>query len=475
MNQKFCFVLLTAVIVFICCAVYPLVLSPRSTSLRLPQVRSYQSSSSVSNTTTQHATLRHTAIAIKRSPTSLVTPTSYLSLAKKNCTSPLTTLVFIKTHKTGSSTLQTIVNRFGFFHNLSFVFNKTSSKNGHFYGTLYGTLIKSPKEFLLPPLKVKYKDYKNYIYDMLAVHMRYNRKNMDMLMKTGCRYITIIREPAAQWESAFEEFMFQDAFSKAPTIRKDRRIETFLMKPEYYRDILKTTKYEGMAGRRYYYAQNSQIYDLGLDIKDFKNDTIINATIRRLGKEFNMILLAEYFDESLVILAKELCWEFEDIVYIKKNSREDRRNLSDEVRQKVSTWNHADVLLYDYFNKTLWRKVKEYGPTFEEDLKYFRQLNSNIFKQCANANLTYEKLNKKRTKHVEFTPKENSSQFCNTVAEHKKVLFDRVYRRQIPKTKPSSAIPQRVNTRKISSARNRTQRLKRPKLEHKPKKRIKKH
>ncbi|XP_072048385.1 galactose-3-O-sulfotransferase 3-like [Amphiura filiformis] len=310
---------------------------------------------------------------------------------------------------------------------------------------------------------------------MLAVHIRYNRNNMDMLMKTGCRYITIIREPAAQWESAFDEFMFQDALSNVSTIRKDRWIETFLMKPEYYRDILKTMKYQDIDGRRYYYVQNSQIYDLGLDIKDFKNDTIINSTIRRLGKEFNMILLAEYFDESLVILRKELCWDFEDIVYIKKNSREDRGNLSDEVRQKVLKWNHADVLLYDYFNKTLRRKVKEYGPTFEEDLNYFRKLNSNIFKQCANANVTYKKFGKNRThKHVEFTPKRNSSQFCHTVAEDKKVLFDRVYGRQIPKTKSSSEIPQRVNTRKRSNARNRTQRLKRPKLEHKPKKRIKK-
>ena len=34
-----------------------------------------------------------------------------------------------------------------------------------------------------------------------------------------------------------------------------------------------------------------------------------------------MVLIMEYFDESLVLLKRELCWELDDVVYFKLNQR----------------------------------------------------------------------------------------------------------------------------------------------------------
>ena len=360
----------------------------------------------------------------------------------RNC-SVWKTLVFIKSHKTGSTTLQTIVNRFGFFHNLSFVFNKKVAKNGHFY--FLPVTSDSPAKYFLPPLNVSAKDFKMYTnYDMLAVHVRYNRTAMDRFMKRGTKYISIIREPSAQWESAFSEFLFWEAFSNASVIPTENWIDEFMEKPSYYRERLRSLSYEGEMGRRWYYAQNSQMYDLGLDTgKDFYNKTIINALIRKLEKEFTLILITEYFDESLLILKKELCWDFHDIVYLPKNSRESRRNLTDELRQKIRLFNYADVLLYDYFNKTLWKKITEYGPNFEHDLQYFRELNHHIFQQCGNNASKIVKSGKRIFKHKEFSVKKNATLFCRTVAEHKSVLFQRVYNRQntanIKNKKPTRA------------------------------------
>ena len=349
----------------------------------------------------------------------------------QTCTS-WKTLVFIKSHKTGSTTLQTIVNRFGFFHNLSFVFNKQSAKNGHFY--FLPVTSDSPAKYFLPPLNVSAKDFKMYTnYDMLAVHVRYNRTAMDGFMKNGTKYISIIREPSTQWESAFSQFLFEEAFPNASAIPSESWIDKFLEKPSYYRERLRSMSYEGVMGRRWYYAQNSQMYDLGLDTgRDFYNETIINATIRKLEKEFTLILITEYFDESLLILKKELCWDFDDIVYLPKNLRISRRNLSDAVRQKIRLFNYADVLLYDYFNKTLWKKIKEYGPKFEHDLRYFRELNQDIFQQCGNNASKTAKRGKRIIKYKEFSAKKNATIFCRTVAEYKGVLFRRVYDRQNP-------------------------------------------
>ena len=366
---------------------------------------------------------------VSASPTTRLARTTSASI--ENCTR-WKNLVFIKSHKTGSTTLQTIVNRFGFFHNLSFVFNKKYPENGHFY--FLPVTVDSPRKYFLPPLNVRAGAYELYInYDMLAVHVRYNRIAMDKFMKKGTKYITILREPSTQWESAFDEFLFEDAFPNASAIPEDSRIDKFLKKPFYYRERLRFLPYEGVMGRRWYYAQNSQMYDLGLDAdNDFYNKTVINATIRKLEKEFTLILIMEYFDESLLILKKELCWEFHDIVYFPKNMRESRRNLNDAARYKIRRFNHADVLLYNYFNNTLWEKVKEYGPKFEHDLRYFRELNHHIFQQCGNDTALIANKGTRVMKYKDFLPKENATLFCRTVAENKKVLFRRIYDRQNP-------------------------------------------
>ena len=339
--------------------------------------------------------------------------------------------MFIKTHKTGSTTLQTIVNRFGLFHNLSFVFNRRSSYNGHFY--FLPVTAASPQKYFLPPIHVRQGDYKNYKnYDMLAVHVRYNRTAMDVFMRNGTKYITIIREPSSQWESAFEHFMFQEAFKNSSKIPKERWLGEFLSRPSYYREKLRLMKWENVMGRRWYYAQNNLMYDLGLDPEmGFYNETTINATIKRLDMEFTLILLTEYFDESLLVLKKELCWEYEDIVYFPKNQREARRNISEEIRDKIRKWNHADTLLYDHFNKTLWRKVQEYGPSFEADLAYFQDFNNYIFTECVDPS-TVLTTSTRTHKYKEYEPKENATLFCQTVAEHKRQLFDRIYERQNP-------------------------------------------
>lgn len=361
-------------------------------------------------------------------------PQSRTSIPQKTCT-PWKSLVYIKTHKTGSTTLQTVVNRFGFFNNLSFVFNRRLPRNGHFYFLPFTR--QSPRLYFLPPLNVRAGDYKKYKnYDMLAVHVRYNRDAMDKFMRSGTKYISILREPSAQWESAFEQFAFQEAFETDANVSSADWIGYFLTKPAYYQGVLSTLSWEGEIGKRYHYARNCQIYDLGLGPdKLFDNETIVNETIKRLEKEFTLILIMEYFDESLLVLKRELCWEYEDIVYFPKNQRIRRRNLTNEQRQKIKDWNHADVLLYRYFNDTLWRKIKQYGPGFDADLDHFRGLKSKLFLDCGNVKPVLSQQGKRPNKHVEFGPKINSTLFCQTIAEHKRKLFLRVYNRQKPQKK----------------------------------------
>ena len=75
-----------------------------------------------------------------------------------------------------------------------------------------------------------------------------------------------------------------------------------------------------------------------------------------------------YFDESPVMMKRMLCWEMDDILYVKLEcqDKEKATSLSAKVKENIRQWNKADVLLFNYFNETFWREVTltVEGPDF---------------------------------------------------------------------------------------------------------------
>ena len=59
--------------------------------------------------------------------------------------------------------------------------------------------------------------------------------------------------------------------------------------------------------------QNQRLWDLGLPNEDMENQEKIDAKIQELDAQFDFVILAEFFDEGLVILARLLCWDLEDV------------------------------------------------------------------------------------------------------------------------------------------------------------------
>lgn len=55
------------------------------------------------------------------------------------------------------------------------------------------------------------------------------------------------------------------------------------------------------------------LWDLGLPTGDMEDQRKVDAKIKDLDEQFEFVMLAEYFDESLVILAKMLCWDLREV------------------------------------------------------------------------------------------------------------------------------------------------------------------
>lgn len=63
------------------------------------------------------------------------------------------------------------------------------------------------------------------------------------------------------------------------------------------------------------------MFDLGLQHKYYNDPATIRKHINDLAEKIDLVLIMEYFDESLVLLKRELCWDLDDVVYFKLNQR----------------------------------------------------------------------------------------------------------------------------------------------------------
>ena len=212
-------------------------------------------------------------------------------------------------------------------------------------------------------------------FDMLTNHARFNRKEMEVVVP-GAKFVTIIRDPVAQFESAFGYFEMAKSLGLA---EKKDPLAVFLDNPQkYYRKSfhMKVQSFNG------------QMYDLGLN-HQFHNDTSeVERHINKLDKELDLVMLTEYIDESLILLRKLMCWSYEDILYLSKGVRnkKHRYGMTHEIAEEIREWNTADLELYRHFNHTFWQKVNKYGPDFDQDLQIFRQLQKNMTNVCLDTN-----------------------------------------------------------------------------------------
>ena len=181
-------------------------------------------------------------------------------------------------------------------------------------------------------------------------------------------YVTILRDPVKHFESTFSYMEFSDILGIS---NETDPLETFFDSPN---DVLVNyvlTKDLRINSDRLKLIRNGMFFDLGMKSSDFDDSAKIQAAIQRLDNEFDLVLLTEYFEESMVMLKNLLCWTTEDMIHFNLNQRHqsERRNISSHLAKKIHQWNRADTALYEYFRDVFLRKLNE------EDEDFFRDVN----------------------------------------------------------------------------------------------------
>nr|XP_044988415.1 galactosylceramide sulfotransferase isoform X1 [Jaculus jaculus] len=272
---------------------------------------------------------------------------------------PRRDIVFMKTHKTASSTLLNILFRFGQKHGLKFAF--PNGRNDFHYPSFFARSL--------------VQDYRpGACFNIICNHMRFHYDEVRGLVPPGAVFITVIRDPARLFESSFH--YFGAVVPLTWKLSGGDKLAEFLRDPDRYYDP---------SGYNAHYLRNLLFFDLGYDSGLDPGSPRVREHILEVERRFQLVLLQEYFDESLVLLRHLLCWELEDVLYFKLNARRDspEPRLSGELYRRATAWNRLDALLYRHFNASFWRKVDAFGrQRMEREVADLRRANERMRRIC---------------------------------------------------------------------------------------------
>ncbi|KAI8484577.1 galactosylceramide sulfotransferase [Branchiostoma belcheri] len=262
--------------------------------------------------------------------------------------------VFIKVHKAGSHNTACILQRFVWTFNLSIVLPENPER---------ATLKTQDLTYANPPFYPP--------YDVMLHHLPYNRSQMSNIMQKNAVYIAILRYPLSHLKSAINYFHLY----RGHALQKKNPLEVYLSNPRYF------------LGRSGSMTRNWQAFMMGVLPRYSGNKIMAQARIEELSQEFDHVMILEYYDESLILLKRKLCWKFQDILYDRqiRNYRSylyKKANISERLQENHRRSSDLDYLLYSYFNKTLWQEIMDGGEDFQSEVQLFRRVNYEVNLYC---------------------------------------------------------------------------------------------
>ncbi|CAH1794717.1 unnamed protein product, partial [Owenia fusiformis] len=194
---------------------------------------------------------------------------------KNNKTKPKN-VYFAKTHKAASTTIQNLLFRYGEKYNLTFAMPWNIHRAGY------------PNHFtpdVIMPLAKGYNEYNVFCH-----HTRFHPRVLDF-MPHDTLYIGAVRSVEKQFLSGYVYHRFYNCYGM-----ENKNITQVLEVMQEYKHGLQCSNWNVS-------SQSEQMFDFGLQIEDMSNITMIKDYIHYLDSVFDFIFVADYFYESLVLLA----------------------------------------------------------------------------------------------------------------------------------------------------------------------------
>ena len=106
------------------------------------------------------------------------------------------------------------------------------------------------------------------------------------------------------------------------------------------------------------------LFDFGMNPNQFGNPnlSVLNNLINEVNKTFDLIMIVEYFEESMILLKNGLSWNFDDMSSLKLNvhDNETKSVISDDAKKSLRVWLYDSYVFYDFFKVTLIKETSLY-------------------------------------------------------------------------------------------------------------------
>ncbi|CAC5369652.1 GAL3ST3 [Mytilus coruscus] len=318
-------------------------------------------------------------------------------------------VAFLKVHKAGSSTAQNIFLRYGESRNLTFVL--PIIRNDHWDNVISIESTLNDKNILPPP--------KNRIYDILCCHVLYSSETFHKYMPADTAYIGIVREPFDQFLSTLNYFRAPYIFER---IKSRNKVLRYLQDP---------TQYEHGLPYRWSMTNNRMAVEFGFPsnlFHQYLEEESMNY-LTKLDKEFQFVIIMEYFTESVVMMRRILGWTIKDILFFRQNTARRSYSFADNThRQLYERFAKLDYDLYNFFYRRLWSQIQKEGLDFHLELLYFDRLRKEVEDYC---NYKVDK----RSGYIVMASKWSaasvvSREDCDYLKKNEMVFVERIRRRQ---------------------------------------------
>eukprot|EP00055_Hartaetosiga_balthica_P003412 m.7674 g.7674 ORF g.7674 m.7674 type:complete len:774 (-) comp2884_c0_seq2:1336-3657(-) len=276
--------------------------------------------------------------------------------------SPQTKIKYIKTHKTGSSTLTNIFHRFGEANDL----NMALPRDNLFYAwpSVNARGIANSIEHI---------GNRNFPYDILASgHVAYVKEGLNEIVPGGT-FVTILRNPYTHFTSSWAHWHVYDHIKHngGPMLTVYEFLENFHKYKDYMSPSDKLLLINNMAS------------DLGLHNPTVESTKLL---IQDMEDNFGTVLITEYMMESLVLMKRRLCWTLNDVLHMSlKVSHEHKAMVVKDhpSLKKLDELNFADLMLYRHFNASFWRQVEEEKKNgFDKEVEELKEMVNMHSKNC---------------------------------------------------------------------------------------------
>ncbi|XP_063590512.1 galactosylceramide sulfotransferase-like [Penaeus indicus] len=166
-----------------------------------------------------------------------------------------------------------------------------------------------------------------------------------------------MRDPSTSFQSMFSYYNLEDEL-RAPLLR-------LLDYPHAKMNAF--PRYLGRIGR------NQVLFDLGVEPEDFDSAGVVEEVLRKVEQNFHLVMIAEYMDESLILLKR--------VRFRPGNATQEA--LDPRRSAKLRGWLRGDHRLHQHFTARLLELVAHFGRArMDKEVAELRALREDTRRRC---------------------------------------------------------------------------------------------